>query len=498
MAVADPDAAAFRPAHPPGRLGRVDALRGLAMVWMTVYHFVFDLNHFHLVRPQDFYFDPFWTWQRTGIVGLFLLTAGMGQALAVQGGQSWPRFGRRLLQVAGCALLVTLGSLWMFPQSWISFGVLHGMAAMLLITRWAVLRGLGGVWPWLLGALLIAAAPHMVRFSGTLYPDALFAVAGLGVAFELWRCMRERRVSGCAAFMLAISLPFALFARSNGLVWWLPLAYAIWRLRGRERVKLLLLGSAWSVAAFGAATTQAGAPQGAMFPLVLFETVNFLQPHPFDEALGERTRRVSELTAQTLARYATEQELARAYDRNYWDSLSHTPDSPHLGRITQADRDILVKEFWRHNVWRNAPAFLSSRVNVFLVAALAQGHFPTKIQHSFALQQIGQPDTPPRAIPGLTDAVRRLDAFSWRWRWLLWTPLPGIALLFSTLLLAWRERGTAELMVLLPMLAQLGGVFLFSSAGEYRYLLPFFVVPLLLFPVRAELQPGRSVSARPF
>ena len=159
MAVADPDAAAFRPAHPPGRLGRVDALRGLAMVWMTVYHFRFDLNHFRLVPHQDFYFDPFWTWQRTGIVGLFLLTAGMGQALAVQGGQSWPRFGRRLLQVAGCALLVTLGSLWMFPQSWISFGVLHGMAAMLLITRWALLRGLGGVWPWLLGALLIAAGP---------------------------------------------------------------------------------------------------------------------------------------------------------------------------------------------------------------------------------------------------------------------------------------------------------------------------------------------------
>ena len=392
---------------------------------------------------------------------------------------------------------VRLG-LWAMPH----VGWLIGLQLLMVtivftrVLAWCWDRGLSRVA--LLGALLIAAAPHMVRFSGTLYPDALFAVAGLGVAFELWRCMRERRVSGCAAFMLAISLPFALFARSNGLVWWLPLAYAIWRLRGRERVKLLLLGSAWSVAAFGAATTQAGAPQGAMFPLVLFETVNFLQPHPFDEALGERTRRVSELTAQTLARYATEQELARAYDRNYWDSLSHTPDSPHLGRITQADRDILVKEFWRHNVWRNAPAFLSSRVNVFLVAALAQGHFPTKIQHSFALQQIGQPDTPPRAIPGLTDAVRRLDAFSWRWRWLLWTPLPGIALLFSTLLLAWRERGTAELMVLLPMLAQLGGVFLFSSAGEYRYLLPFFAVPLLLFPVRAELQPGRSVSARPF
>ena len=147
-------------ARTPGRLGRVDALRGLAMVWMTVYHFVFDLNHFHLVRPQDFYFDPFWTWQRTGIVGLFLLTAGMGQALAVQAGQGWPRFWRRWAQVAGCALLVTVGSWWMFPHSWISFGVLHGMALMLLMVRWLLVRGwLRGATPWVLGLGAVLAAP---------------------------------------------------------------------------------------------------------------------------------------------------------------------------------------------------------------------------------------------------------------------------------------------------------------------------------------------------
>ena len=53
------------------RHDRLDALRGLAMVWMTVFHFCFDLNHFGHIR-QDFYGDPFWTWQRTAIVSLFL------------------------------------------------------------------------------------------------------------------------------------------------------------------------------------------------------------------------------------------------------------------------------------------------------------------------------------------------------------------------------------------------------------------------------------------
>jgi uncharacterized membrane protein len=125
-------------AEPPGltRFQRLDALRGLAIVWMAAFHFSFDLNHLGFWAPgQNFYADPFWTWQRTAIVSLFLFCAGLSQAVALQAGQTWPRFWRRWLQVAGCALLVSAGSALMFPRSWISFGVLHGIAVMLLLTR---------------------------------------------------------------------------------------------------------------------------------------------------------------------------------------------------------------------------------------------------------------------------------------------------------------------------------------------------------------------------
>jgi uncharacterized membrane protein len=134
------------------RFDSVDALRGFAIVWMTVYHFCFDLNHFGYLK-QNFYTDPFWTWQRTLIVSLFLFTAGLGQAIAVQQGQSWPRFWRRWAQVAGCALLVSAGSYWMYPQTFIYFGVLHGMAVMLLIVR---LTAGWGSWLWMLGGLAVA------------------------------------------------------------------------------------------------------------------------------------------------------------------------------------------------------------------------------------------------------------------------------------------------------------------------------------------------------
>ncbi len=150
--------------HPAAyRLDRLDALRGLAIVWMTLFHFGFDLNHFGLLASRhNFHHDPLWTTQRTCIVGLFLLCAGMGQACALHG-RAGPRFTaafwRRWAQIAGCAALVSLGSAWMFPRSWISFGVLHGVAVMLILARWV---GAWRAWLWPLGAVCIAM-PQLVQ-----------------------------------------------------------------------------------------------------------------------------------------------------------------------------------------------------------------------------------------------------------------------------------------------------------------------------------------------
>ncbi|MFT3955914.1 MAG: heparan-alpha-glucosaminide N-acetyltransferase [Piscinibacter sp.] len=140
------------------RFDRLDALRGVAIVWMAVFHFCYDLNYFRFIQ-QNFYTDPLWTQQRIAIVSLFLFCAGLGQAVAVEQGQSWPRFWRRWAQIAGCALLVSAGSALMFPRSWISFGILHGIALMLVLARLlAPLRG--GLW--LLGLVAIML-PQLVQ-----------------------------------------------------------------------------------------------------------------------------------------------------------------------------------------------------------------------------------------------------------------------------------------------------------------------------------------------
>jgi uncharacterized membrane protein len=140
------------------RFDRLDALRGVAIVWMAAFHFSYDLNYYRFIH-QDFHRDPVWTLQRTCIVTLFLLCAGAGQAIASAQGQSPARFWKRWAQVAGCALLVSAGSWWMFPRSYISFGVLHGIAVMLIVVRFTASWG---AWRWPLGLVAIVL-PQLVQ-----------------------------------------------------------------------------------------------------------------------------------------------------------------------------------------------------------------------------------------------------------------------------------------------------------------------------------------------
>ncbi|MEI7465883.1 MAG: heparan-alpha-glucosaminide N-acetyltransferase [Burkholderiales bacterium] len=140
------------------RFDRLDALRGVAIVWMAAFHFCFDLNHYGFIW-QDFYTNPLWTVQRSAIVTLFLFCIGLGQAVALDQGQTTRRFWRRWAQIAGCAVLVSFGSALMFPRSYISFGVLHGIAVILLLLR---LVAPAGRWLWPLGGAALLM-PLLVR-----------------------------------------------------------------------------------------------------------------------------------------------------------------------------------------------------------------------------------------------------------------------------------------------------------------------------------------------
>ncbi|HED18954.1 MAG TPA: DUF1624 domain-containing protein, partial [Gammaproteobacteria bacterium] len=110
-----------------GRLIVVDALRGVAIVLMVVYHFCFDLSYFALAE-FNFYRDPFWLHARTFILSMFLLLVGVSLVLASGRKLDTRRYMKRLALLIASAVLITISTRWMFGERFIFFGVLHFIA----------------------------------------------------------------------------------------------------------------------------------------------------------------------------------------------------------------------------------------------------------------------------------------------------------------------------------------------------------------------------------
>jgi uncharacterized membrane protein len=122
------------PAAPRARLAVFDALRGFAICLMLIYHFAFDLAWLRVIRA-DFNNDIFWLTLRAIIVTLFLALVGVSLVLAKHAHPGPRPFWRRVALIAGCAVLVTIASYLTFPQTFITFGVLHCIALSSVLAR---------------------------------------------------------------------------------------------------------------------------------------------------------------------------------------------------------------------------------------------------------------------------------------------------------------------------------------------------------------------------
>lgn len=355
--------------------------------------------------------------------------------------------------------------------------------------------------------LAIALAPHMVYFMGTLYPDGLFSVASAAALFEVWLCTRRRTASAASLVVLMLALPLAVFLRPNGIILLAPIVLALAWLNGRSRIAWGLVTAAWCTVIFVTQHLHRSSVQETQFPLAVFETAGFLQkrsmndlwklyPHMNDPWVLSSPK-VSSATIEALGRNQPLEKLQEFRDPAYWDMLVFHPEGPQVGSLSPGDKRTVVREFWTTNLWRNLPDFAASRVNVFLSAALAQGGFPAL---SYATNVLPRIQTVSTYRPLHWDRVERwlqtLHAKSYAWRWLLWTPWLGFALLVWAMMAGIRRRDPGLLVVAAPMVLQWGGIFVFSTAGEYRYLLPFFTLPLVLLPAFALCQPAPVVTSQ--
>ena len=122
----------MKPKPSKNRLLWVDTLRGFAIVLMIIFHFCYDLRYFGYVDwdvPNGSNWWPF----RYLILTLFVFTVGISLHLGHGDGFKKKSFFNRLLRLSIAALAVSLISLFLFPNSWIYFGILHFIAVASLL-----------------------------------------------------------------------------------------------------------------------------------------------------------------------------------------------------------------------------------------------------------------------------------------------------------------------------------------------------------------------------
>lgn len=120
------------------RLPVIDALRGIALVAMIIFHASWNLDAFRFTQ-MGVVSAPAWLGFAKTIAGSFLVLTGLSLALADDAGHSTMARLKRIGRIALAAALVSVATYYVFPDAFVYFGILHHIALAGLIA-WPLLR----------------------------------------------------------------------------------------------------------------------------------------------------------------------------------------------------------------------------------------------------------------------------------------------------------------------------------------------------------------------
>jgi uncharacterized membrane protein len=116
------------------RLPLIDTARGAAVVAMVVYHLSWDLRYFGYITAEVE--DALgWRMFARAIAGTFLFLVGVSLVLSTRRGFNPRSFLRRLGIIVAAAAAITLVTWFVFPDSFIFFGMLHHIAVASVLGR---------------------------------------------------------------------------------------------------------------------------------------------------------------------------------------------------------------------------------------------------------------------------------------------------------------------------------------------------------------------------
>lgn len=101
----------------------LDALRGLAVLWMIIFHFSYDMTILGFV-DWDFSQGFWWAFPRV-IAFTFLYCVGASLNYVHRPYIRWDNLKKRTIKIGLGALAVSIGTYFFFPAQWVFFGTLH-------------------------------------------------------------------------------------------------------------------------------------------------------------------------------------------------------------------------------------------------------------------------------------------------------------------------------------------------------------------------------------
>jgi len=105
------------------RANYLDSLRGIAVIWMVIFHTAYDLQMFQFVT-WDFS-TGFWFAFPRVIAFTFLFCVGLSLNYTHRPRINWDSLIKRSQKLGLAALIISVATYFLFPSNWIYFGTLH-------------------------------------------------------------------------------------------------------------------------------------------------------------------------------------------------------------------------------------------------------------------------------------------------------------------------------------------------------------------------------------
>lgn len=170
---------------PTGRFAEIDLMRGIAVMMMVLYHFLFDISFFNICQVDVT--TGFWKIFAMITASLFLLLVGISftisaaKAEAAMDRQSFlMKYLKRGIVILLVAALVTIVTWWYLGEGYIIFGILHLIGVSIIIAPFFFHRKAvslyGGILVIIAGILVqTVRGPYFLLPLGV-YPESFYSV----------------------------------------------------------------------------------------------------------------------------------------------------------------------------------------------------------------------------------------------------------------------------------------------------------------------------------